>query len=66
MLCNVALTFLGALWNDAVNFVRIRDVQLAAVHELFKVVTLVERATQPRLPSRWVRLVYTLSILSLE
>lgn len=61
-----ALTFLGALRDDAVNFVGVRNVQLAPVHQLLEVVALVEGAAQPRLPGRRVRLVDALPKLAFE
>lgn len=60
------LTFLGALGDDAVNFVRVRDVQLAPLHQLLEVVALVEGAAEARLPGRRVRLVDPLPKLALE
>lgn len=62
----MGLTFLGALGDDAVDFVGVRDVQLAPLHQLLKVVALVEGAAQPRLPGRRVRLVDPLAELAFE
>lgn len=61
-----ALTFLGTLRDDAVNFVGVWDVQLAPVHQLLEVVALVEGAAQPRLPGRRVRLVDPLPKLAFK
>lgn len=61
-----ALTFLGTLRDDAVNFVGVGDVQLAPVHQLLEVVALVESAAQPRLPGRRVRLVDALPKLAFK
>lgn len=62
----VLLTFLGALGDDAVDFVRIRDVQLASIHQFLKVVALVEGAAEPRLPGRRVWFVDALPELALK
>lgn len=60
------LTFLGALGDDAVNFVGVRDVQLAPVHQFFKVIALVEGAAQACLPCRRVGFVDALPKLAFE
>lgn len=62
----VGLTFLGPLGDDAVHFVRVRDVQLASVHKLLKVIALVERAAEASLPGRRVRLVDPLPKLAFK
>ncbi len=62
----VGLTFLGALGDDAVDFVRVWDVQLASLHEFLKVVALVEGAAEASLPGRRVRLVDPLPKLAFK
>lgn len=63
---DVGLTFLGALGDDAVDFVGVWDVQLAPLHQLLKVIALVEGAAEARLPGRRVRLVDPLPKLAFE
>lgn len=60
------LTSLGAFWNDAVNFVGVRDVQLTALHDLLEVITFVEGAAKARFPRRRIRFVDAFPKLALK
>lgn len=61
-----ALTFLGSLRDDAVDFVGVWYVQLAPLYQLLEVVALVEGAAQPRLPGWRVRFVDPLPKLAFK
>lgn len=63
---DMGLTFLGALGDNAVDFVRVRDVQLAPLHQFLKVIALVQGTAEARLPGRWVRLIDPLPKLAFE
>lgn len=60
------LAFFGALRNDAVNFIRVRNVELTPIQELFKVVALVERAPEARFPRGWVWFVDALPVFAFK
>ena len=62
----MGLTFLGALRDDPVHFVGVRDVQLAPVHQLIEVIALVQGAAEASLPGGGVQLIDPLPELSFE
>lgn len=56
-------TFLGSLGDNPIHFVGVRDVQLAPLHQLLKVIALVQSTSQACLPGWRVWLVDAFSKL---